>query len=179
MGFFDKLKMALKKIKGKLIVATVLVLAILLWGVAPFTVAIKVAYVIETDPETGMAIVGDNGEFKEIFDWQIFLEKMGEGLSKPWEAVGLCLSQYFSAYFYTCKWFVAFFGLFVFVGLVKAFPKHEYENIENGSSDWSENGEQYQVLSKHKGIILAEKNYLPTDKRGNVNVLVVRRFWCW
>ena len=35
------------------------------------------------------------------------------------------------------------------------------------------------VLSKNKGIVLAEKNYLPLDKRGNVNVLVVRRFWCW
>ena len=62
---------------------------------------------------------------------------------------------------------------------MKAIPKHEYEDIENGSSDWSENGEQYQVLSKNKGIVLAEKNYLPVDKRGNVNVLVVRRFWCW
>ena len=29
------------------------------------------------------------------------------------------------------------------------------------------------------GIILAEKEYLPTDKRGNVNVLVVGRFRCW
>ena len=55
----------------------------------------------------------------------------------------------------------------------------EYEDIENGSSDWCENGEQYKVLSKNKGIVLAEKNYLPLDKRGNVNVLVVRRFWCW
>lgn len=52
-------------------------------------------------------------------------------------------------------------------------PKHRYDNIEHGSSDWSENGEQYQVLSKKSGIILAENNYLPLDKRGNVNVLVV------
>ena len=65
------------------------------------------------------------------------------------------------------------------VGIAKAFPKHEYEDIENGSSDWSEGGEQYKVLSKNKGIVLAEKNYLPVDKRGNVNVLVVRRIWCW
>ena len=54
-----------------------------------------------------------------------------------------------------------------------------FDDIENGSSDWAENGEQYRVLSKKSGIILAEKNYLPVDKRGNVNVLVVRRFWCW
>ena len=38
-------------------------------------------------------------------------------------------------------------------------------------------GEQYSVLSKHKGILLAENHYLPVDKRGNVNVLVVGRIW--
>ena len=34
-------------------------------------------------------------------------------------------------------------------------------------------GEQYQILNNKKGIVLAENNYLPVDKRGNVNVLVV------
>ncbi len=59
------------------------------------------------------------------------------------------------------------------ISIVKAKPKHEYENIENGSSDWCEGGEQYRILNKNKGIILAEKNYLPVDKIGNVNVLIV------
>ena len=54
-----------------------------------------------------------------------------------------------------------------------------YHDIEHGSSDWSVGGEQYKVLSKNKGILLAEKNYLPTDKKGNVNVLIVGRIWCW
>lgn len=54
-----------------------------------------------------------------------------------------------------------------------------YHNIEHGSSDWSVGGEQYKVLSKNKGILLAEKNYLPVDKKGNVNVLIVGRIWCW
>ncbi len=57
--------------------------------------------------------------------------------------------------------------------LIRSKPKHEYTDIENGSSDWSRGGEQYRVLSKHKGIILSEDNYLPVDKRGNVNVLIV------
>ena len=65
------------------------------------------------------------------------------------------------------------------VGIIKSFPKNEYTDIEHGSSDWATGGEQYQVLSPKKGIILAEKNYLPVDKRGNVNVLVVGRFWLW
>ena len=67
----------------------------------------------------------------------------------------------------------------MFIGFVKTAPKNEYSDIEQGSSDWSKGGEQYKVLSKNKGIILAENNYLPVDKRGNVNVLVVGRFWIW
>lgn len=69
--------------------------------------------------------------------------------------------------------------LFFFIGIYRSAPKNEYSDIEHGSSDWSKRGEQYQVLSKDKGIILAENNYLPVDKRGNVNVLVVGRFWFW
>lgn len=75
--------------------------------------------------------------------------------------------------------FTAVFAIVVIIGLVKASPKHEYSEIEHGSSDWSKNGEQYKILDKKKGIILAQKNYLPTTKRGNVNVLVVGRFWFW
>jgi len=67
------------------------------------------------------------------------------------------------------------FGL---VGVIKNLPKHDYRDIEHGSSDWAD-GDQYKILSKNKGIILAEKHYLPVDKRGNVNVLVVGRIWCW
>lgn len=176
MGFGQKLKRAITKIKGKLIVATVLVLIILLWAIAPITVSIKEAWIL-TYIEGYDEPVLDPEE--NTFDWQVALLRIGEYITHPWEAVALCFTEYFSAYFYVARWFLAFYGIFVFVGVARAFPKHEYEDIENGSSDWSENGEQYQVLSKNKGIILAEKNYLPTDKRGNVNVLVVRRFWCW
>ena len=73
---------------------------------------------------------------------------------------------------------VAYLVVF-FIGFSKSAPKNEYTDIEHGSSDWSQRGEQYQILSKNKGIILAEDNYLPLDKRGNVNVLVVGRFRFW
>ena len=69
--------------------------------------------------------------------------------------------------------FTLFYVAVVAIGIIRLMPKHRYDDIEHGSSDWSENGEQYQVLSKKSGIILAENNYLPLDKRGNVNVLVV------
>ena len=70
-----------------------------------------------------------------------------------------------------------FYAIFFFIGIVRSAPKNEYTDIEHGSSDWSQRGEQYKILNKNKGIILAEDNYLPVDKRGNVNVLVVGRFW--
>lgn len=74
-----------------------------------------------------------------------------------------------------------FVALFVLagIGLMKSLPKNEYTDIEHGSSDWATGGEQYQILSPKKGILLAEKNYLPVDKRGNTNVLIVGRFRFW
>lgn len=166
MNFFDKLKSAIRKIKGKLIVSAILVLAIIIWGVAPFSVSVFDG--IDTKPEF------------EDFNWQVFLEELGKYITAPLDALKLCFTaKYFHAFWYVTKLFLGFYALFVLVGIARAFPKHEFEDIENGSSDWSENGEQYKVLSKNKGIVLAEKNYLPVNKRGNVNVLVVRRFWCW
>lgn len=67
----------------------------------------------------------------------------------------------------------------MFIGFAKTAPKNRYSDIEQGSSDWASKGEQYKVLSNKKGIILAENNYLPVNKRGNVNVLVVGRFRFW
>ncbi len=70
-----------------------------------------------------------------------------------------------------------FFTIFyigcVGIGIYKGRSKGDYDKIEHGSSDWSQNGEQYRVLSKNSGLILAEKNYLPLDKLGNTNVLIV------
>ncbi|MBR3163144.1 MAG: hypothetical protein IKF17_03485 [Clostridia bacterium] len=82
-------------------------------------------------------------------------------------------------YFKTLIIFTFIYSIFAIIGVIRTAPKNEYEDIEHGSSDWSQNGEQYQILSRNKGIILAEDNYLPVDKRGNVNVLVVGRFWFW
>ncbi len=167
MGFFGKLKSAVRKIKGKLIVSAILVLVIIVWAIAPFSVAVK-------DGIT--QAVGREG-----CNWEVLLMELGNGIIHPLEQVSLCITDpfYRAPFFLVTRYFLMFYALFVIVGIAKAFPKHEYEDIENGSSDWCENGEQYKVLSKNKGIVLAEKNYLPVNKRGNVNVLIVRRFWCW
>lgn len=57
----------------------------------------------------------------------------------------------------------------------KTLPKSEYDKKEHGSSDWCAEGEQYKILDKKNGILLAKDNYLPLNKRGNLNVLIVGR----
>ena len=71
---------------------------------------------------------------------------------------------------------IAYFAI-MFYAIYKTLPKSAYDNIEHGSSDWCVPGEQYRILSKKSGIILARDNYLPIDKTGNVNVLIVGRIW--
>lgn len=164
MGFFDKVKAAFRKIKTKLIVYLVIIAVVAVMGVAPLNVSIQ----------EGMMASKAGEDF-----WAIFFTQLFSNIQKPLSCFGQCFSTYFLAYMNTLKYYLLIGGFFALIGIIKAIPKHEFQDIENGSSDWSENGEQYAVLSKKKGIILAEKNYLPVDKRGNVNVLVVRRFWCW
>ena len=78
-----------------------------------------------------------------------------------------------SNYLKTLGGFSIIYAIFFVFGVMRSAPKNEFTDFEHGSSDWSKNGEQYQILSNKKGIILADGNYLPVNKRGNVNVLVV------
>ena len=72
---------------------------------------------------------------------------------------------------------IFYFGLVIFA-IYKSLPKSDFQDIEHGSSDWCRPGEQYKVLSKKEGLILAKDNYLPITKPGNVNVLIVGRIRC-
>ena len=164
MGFFDKLKRAIKKIKTKLIVYAVIMFILAIVAVAPITKAIQDGLMASQ--------VGDDF-------WYVFFTQMFENIQHPLEAIGYCFAEYFGEYLKVLLYYLLITVFFALIGIERALPKHEFEDIENGSSDWSQNGEQYTVLNKKEGIVLAEKNYLPVDKRGNVNVLVVRRFWCW
>lgn len=114
------------------------------------------------------------------FDLVVFMEKFGTGIMHPFQTLGnVFLQGAIKTYFFELIVFTIFYSVFFFIGFVRSAPKNEYTDIEHGSSDWSQRGEQYQILNKDKGIILAEGNYLPVDKRGNVNVLVVGRIWIW
>ena len=114
------------------------------------------------------------------FEFGIFLEKFMMYITKPFSSFGLVFTPVYMSSFIGILWKFTFVYLIIaIIGTIRNAPKNEYTDIEHGSSDWSKGGEQYRILSNKKGIILAEDNYLPVDKRGNVNVLVVGRFRFW
>lgn len=116
----------------------------------------------------------------EEFNAVLMMERMGQNFVHPIKTIGNIFSNgAFENFTSLLVGFSIFYLIFFFIGVVRSAPKHEYSDIEHGSSDWSQHGEQYKILNRNKGIILAEDNYLPVDKRGNVNVLVVGRIWIW
>ena len=107
----------------------------------------------------------------------LFIEHI---IVNPFAALGNLISEgNFQMYLKTLMGGTLIYSIFLVIGLVRTAPKHRYSDIEHGSSDWSQGGEQYRILDNKKGIILAEKNFLPLDKRGNTNVLVVGRIRIW
>lgn len=114
------------------------------------------------------------------FNLEKFISTFGTCITNPFETLGKVISEgAIENYTTTLIVVTIFYSVFFFIGFVRSAPKNEYTDIEHGSSDWSQRGEQYKILNKNKGIILAENNYLPVDKRGNVNVLVVGRIRFW
>jgi len=153
MGY--KLNKTLKDNKKSIIIIAVL------WVFLSIVLVAPVAYSI------GISTV--NG----VFDFNIFLVKVFEEIVSFSSITKVFSQGYGAIYAKTLLYFTIFYAICTMIGLFKSKPKHQYKDIEHGSSDWSEHGEQYSVLSKNKGIILAQDNHLPIDKRGNVNVLVV------
>lgn len=114
------------------------------------------------------------------FNLEVFFQTLGTSILSPLETFGNVFEVGAGGSFFSSLLVVTiFYSVFFFIGFVRSAPKNEYSDIEHGSSDWSQRGEQYQILNRNKGIILAEDNHLPVDKRGNVNVLVVGRIRFW
>ena len=107
------------------------------------------------------------------FDLAFFIENLGKEVSSFTAITRIWSVWAGSAFGKGTLWLTILCLVVTAIGIIKSKPKNNYEDIENGSSDWCEGGEQYKILNKNKGIILAEDNYLPLDKLGNVNVLVV------
>ena len=156
-----KVSKTLKDNKKSIIVIAVLWIFFAIVLVAPIGYSIGVA--------------SQSGEF----DFNIFLENVFTELVSFTSITKVLGSEYIGYFGKTLLYFSIIYIILAFIGLFKSRPKNEYTDIEHGSSDWSEGGEQYSILSKNKGIILSKHNYLPIDKRGNINVLVVGRFGFW
>ena len=156
----NKIKYALQKSKWVFIIFGILWVALSIVLTTSITVS-----KVESEGAEGVEIAGD------------FLENIINNIGSVGENLSKCFSHAYILTFWKMELrLTAILLIITIVGLIRSIPKTEYAGIENGSSDWAQ-GEQYSVLSKTKGIILAEKHYLPVDKRGNVNVLVVGRFW--
>ena len=156
-----KIKRAIKNNKKYFIIFIIIWILIEVFFVSPIAVSIAAANVGGT------------------FDLNVFIECSISEIATLTSFTKVLRSQVIG-YFGKTTLFMTIVYLIAFViGVSKSRPKNEFTDIEHGSSDWSENGEQYRVLSRNKGIILAENNYLPVDKIGNVNVLIVGRIWFW
>ena len=157
-----KIEGAIRRNRKNFIIYAILWVIIAIIFVSPFSYSAHVA--------------GLDGEF----NLQIFIETFGTSITNPFATLGnLFTSEAVGDFISTLLVVTVFYTIFFFIGFVKSAPKNEFSDIEHGSSDWSQRGEQYQILSKNKGIILAEDKYLPLDKTRNINVLVVGRFWFW
>jgi len=157
----EKLKKVISQSKKILIIIAVLwvILAIVL--VSPISCSISEANVTGT------------------FDLNIFLSNVVTNIISFTSVTKVFGAEYIGTFMSCLVYYTIAFVIFSIIGFIKSKPKSDYHNIEHGSSDWSEHGEQYRILSKNKGLILAEENCLPLDKRGNINTLIVGRFRFW
>ena len=152
----NKMKKAFEKNKKYLILFLVLWIVLEIVLIAPMSVAIA-----ESTSAQGQ------------FELANFIENFGKEVSSFTAITRIGSAGAGSAFGKGTLWLTILCLVVTAIGIIKSKPKSNYEDIENGSSDWCEGGEQYKILSKNKGIILAEDNYLPVDKIGNVNVFVV------
>lgn len=156
-----KIEKTLKKSKSLFIIVIVLWILLSIVLVSPITVSIVQAT--------------ENG----LFNMGNFVQEMFYNITDIGGNLGKVFTDAYVRVFWKTEGFFSIILLIcAVVGFVKSMPKNEYTDIEHGSSDWAE-GEQYEVLDRKKGILLAEHHYLPVDKRGNTNVLVVGRFRFW
>ena len=120
-----KLEKALKKGKTTIIVSIVLWLLLAVMVIMPWTCG---CYQIK--------LLGK-------FDMDQFLRVYMTTTTSPSKGFSAIVSNgLFGQYFKNLFGFTLFYAIVVIIGIVKLMPKHQYDDIEHGSSDWSEHGEQ-------------------------------------
>ena len=153
----DMIRDFLNRNKATIIIAIVMWIVILILVGCPLTMAI-----VDEEAAGGTSLFS-------------IIEGTINWFAKPLDSLTGAFSN-FGVYVDTSSKLTVIYIIVMIFALIKARAKsdeEDYTNIEHGSSDWCEHGEQYRVLDSKKGIILAEKNYLPVNKLGNVNILVI------
>lgn len=106
----------------------------------------------------------------------VLMKAFSENLTDVGGNFGVAFSN-FGLFFDALKTFTIAYLVIGILLLLLMKTSSEYETIEHGSAGWAENGEEYQVLSKTDGFILAEKHYLPVipkpPEAKNGNILVI------
>ena len=110
------------------------------------------------------------GMFPILFDmFQTNIKDVGNNL--------LVIFQYPGDYFDSLKMFsLVYFVIFIVLMLMIKTEK-EFAGVEHGSAGWAENGEEYEVLSRTEGFILAKDHFMPMipnpppGKNGNILVI--------
>ena len=138
--------------KKTIVIGLVLWIILIIVLVLPFTCA---SY---TSTHQGEGI--DINNFIEVYTSAI----------NPKESIGYIIYRNLWRSFFSKLLVVTIIYLICFIYSKSKNKPNKYKDIEHGSSDWCEHGEQYKILNRKKGIILAEENYLPLDKRGNVKL---------
>ncbi len=151
----EKLKKVISQSK------TVLIVIAVLWVILAIVLVSPVACTIVESTVAG------------TFDMSLFIQKIVPNITSFTTITRAFAPEYIGTFGTSLINYTILFIVCSIIGFIKSKPKGEYHNIEHGSSDWSINGEQYKILTKNKGLILAEENCLPIDKRGNINTLIV------
>lgn len=87
------------------------------------------------------------------------------------------IGKYFDEYVYNLKPFSIAYGVAFLIILICKKSEKEYEGVEHGSAEWATGGEEYSVLSKSEGFILAKDHFLPvipkppSGKNGNILII--------
>lgn len=153
----DKIRYTIQNTKRHLIIIAVVWLLFIVLILMPFTIGLQASRVGTDGTPFYEFVVNFCGNFTNV------TENIGKMFTQ----------EYFDLYMdVLLKGSILYFIVMGFA-VYHSKKKHSYDEIEHGSSEWSTKHEMYRVLSKNKGILLANEIYLPTNKPGNINVLVV------
>jgi len=153
----DKIKYTIQNTKRHLIIIAVVWVIYIVLILMPFTIGLHASHI--------------QNDKTPLFN---FMVNFHQNFTKVPDNIGKMFTQeYFDLYMSVLLNGSILYFIIMGFAVYHSKKKHSYDEIEHGSSEWSTKHEMYKVLSKEKGILLADQIYLPTNKPGNINVLVV------